>query len=99
MRNKIANVNTMQFKCNLSAISVREGAIFSILLESVAIKLEKKRLCHPYIVVFCEKHGGKTKTVAKIVERKGMRTVEKKELLVELWPNYECLYKTVLSSK
>ncbi|CAB4038862.1 Hypothetical predicted protein [Paramuricea clavata] len=36
----------------------------------------------------------KTKTLQKCKNKKVCWTVEEEELLVELWPNYECLYKT-----
>ena len=38
--------------------------------------------------------AGKKKTVQKCKNKKVCWTVEEEELLVESWPNYECLYKT-----
>ena len=36
----------------------------------------------------------KTKKEEKSKKKKVCWTVKEEELLVELWPNYECLYKT-----
>ena len=86
----------MQFKCNLSATMCDIFDLarnLSHLAAIFAIKLDKKRLCHPCIVVFWRaKMVEKTKQTQK--SKKVCWTVEEEELLVELWPNYECLYKT-----
>ena len=90
----------MQFKCNFSATRCDIFDLarnLSHLAAIFAIKLDKKRLCHPCIVIFWRaKMVEKTKQTQK--SKKACWTVEEEELLVELCQTANVFIKQTVQS-